>query len=48
MDLKEKLKEIMKSEFGITTDTQLNETFEQLDWSEFGIFTAGGEKKHEN
>lgn len=42
MDLKERLKKIMAEEFGITTDAQLNEAYENLDLSVYGIFTQKG------
>lgn len=45
MELKEKLKEIMAREFGITTDEQLNEAYENMDMSLFGIFAERGDKE---
>lgn len=41
MDLKDRLKKIMEQEFGITTDEQLNEAFENMDMSDLGIFVKG-------
>lgn len=38
MDLKERLKKILEVEFGITTEEQLNEAYENIDMSVYGIF----------
>lgn len=42
MDLKQRLQMIMEQEFGITTDKQLDEAFEKLDLSVYGVFTQKG------
>ena len=44
MDLKERLQMIMEKEFGISTGEQLNEAYEKLDLSVYGIFTRKGEE----
>lgn len=44
MELKEKLKEILASEFGITTDEQLMAAVSQIDL-DLGIFTAPIEER---
>lgn len=38
MDMKERLKTILEKEFGITTEEQLNEAYEKIDTSIYGIF----------
>ena len=40
MELAEKLREIMKNEFGITTDEELLEACEKIDDSIFSVFTT--------
>ena len=47
MELKERLQKIMEEQFGIKTDEQLNEAFERLDTSDFGIFTKRKEQNNE-
>ena len=48
MELKEKLRAILEKEFGITTDSQLNEAYENIDMSVYGIFTARKGSDHED
>lgn len=38
MDIKEKIKKILEQEMGITTPEQLEEAYENMDMSLFGIF----------
>ena len=45
MDLKERLKNIMAQEFGITTDEQLNEAYDRLDLSDFSVFAEGSKNE---
>lgn len=47
-ELKIKLEKIMKQEFGITTDEQLNDAFENIDLSVFSIFTKKGASNEDN
>ena len=44
MDLKERLMKILRDELGINSDEQLEEAYEQIDTSVYGIFTEQREE----